>query len=154
MENWPVLIAFYYPLDAHLAKGYLEANGIEIILKDELTSQVANIYSSAIGGVKLLIRSSDYDHGICLLKEGGYLANEDCERKGQVEMVLAHNALSKKICPFCRSENIMVIKKPGEFSALICAIINLFFLIGAIFPVFKSSFKCYDCTKVWKYVKK
>jgi hypothetical protein len=60
MENWPVLIAFSYPLEAHLAKGYLEANGIETILKDEITSQVANIYSSAISGVILLIHSSDY----------------------------------------------------------------------------------------------
>lgn len=153
MENWPVLISFYYPLEAHLAKGYLEANGIETILKDELTSQVAQIYAPATGGVKLMISSSDYDQGILLLKEGGYLADQTCEIKNRVEVVLVDCATNKKICPFCSSENIVVISNHGIFATPVYAIINLFFLIGVIFPLFKSSFKCLNCTRVWMYAK-
>ena len=153
MKNWPVLISFSYPLEAHLAKGYLEANGIETILKDEHTVQVANVYSSAIGGVKLVVRDSEYNRGIQLLKDGGYLADEDCDMKGRVEMVLANKVTKKEICPYFGSENIMTNFKPGVFSSVVCAMINLFFLIGAIFPLFKSSLKCFDCGKVWKLSK-
>jgi len=37
MEDWPVLITFTYPHEAHLVKGYLASNGIKTIIHDELT---------------------------------------------------------------------------------------------------------------------
>ena len=87
MKDWPELIAFNYPHEAHLVKGYLESNGVETILKDELTTQVVNIYSSAIGGVKLLVRESYYGQGIQLLKDGGYLIEEDAKVVNKIEIV-------------------------------------------------------------------
>ena len=66
-----------YPQDAYLAKALLEAEGIEVFLQDELTTQVFNFYSNALGGVKMLVPSSDADKAIALLKEGGYLLPEE-----------------------------------------------------------------------------
>lgn len=154
MENWPTIISFPYPLEAHLAKGYLESNGIEVLLKDELTTQVVNIYSGAIGGVKLLIRESDYDQGIQLLKDGGYLTEENSKSGNKIEIVELNKATNKKICPFCGSDNIAVNSKPGILTTIVLAIINLAVMIGAIFPRFKSSFICFDCGKEWKYKKR
>ncbi|MCX6238462.1 MAG: DUF2007 domain-containing protein [Bacteroidia bacterium] len=151
MENWPVLMTFTYPTEAHLVKGYLESNGIETIINDELTAQVANIYSNAIGGVKLRVSESDYNQGIQLLKDGGYLQEEDYKSESKVEIVLLDKATNKKICLFCSSDNITLTKKPGILTTVVLAIINLFIMIGAIFPMFKSSFKCFDCGKEWKY---
>jgi len=151
MKDWPELIAFNYPHEAHLVKGYLESNGVETILKDELTTQVVNIYSSAIGGVKLLVRESDYGQGIQLLKDGGYIIEEDAKVVNKVEIVPLDKTANKKVCPFCGSENLSVFKKHDGLSAVLFVIINMIVMIGAISPLFKSSFKCFDCGKEWKY---
>ena len=150
MGDWPVLIAFNYPHEAHLVKGYLESNGIETLMKDELTTQVVNIYSSAIGGVKLLVRDSDFGQGIQLLKDGGYLSDENCKSVSKVEIVILDKITNKKICPFCSSENIAVYKKTSALTAIFIAIINLITTTGAISPLIRSSLKCYDCGKEWK----
>jgi len=154
MEIWPILMTFTYSHEAYLVKGYLESNGIEAIINDELTAQVASMYSNAIGGVKLRVSESDYDQGIQLLKDGGYLTEENSKSENKVEIVELNKATNKKICPFCGSDNIVVNSKPGILTTIVLAIINLAIMIGAIFPRFKSSFKCFDCGKEWKYKKR
>jgi len=154
MEIWPILMTFTYAHEAYLVKGYLDSNGIETIINDELTAQIANIYSNAIGGVKLRVSASDYDQGIQLLKDGGYLSEENCKSENKIEIVVLNKATNKKICPFCGSDNIVINSKPGILTTIVLAIINLAVMIGAIFPRFKTSFKCYDCGKEWKYKKK
>lgn len=73
MSNWVELISFSNPQEAHLAKAKLESEGIDVILKDELTTQL-NFYSSiAIGGVKLLIEVSDYEKAYAIFVESGYI---------------------------------------------------------------------------------
>lgn len=73
MDNWIVVISFTYPHEAHMAKGKLESLGIEVLIKDELTAQVNNFYSNAIGGVKLLVKEPDFDTAKQLLVEAGYI---------------------------------------------------------------------------------
>jgi len=154
MESWPVLIAFNFAHEAHQVKGYLEANGVETMLKDELTTQVISYLPSAIGGVKLLVRESDYDQGIQLLKEGGYLIEADSEPENTIESVIFDKTTDQKICPFCNSENIVKDRQVGAFTAIAFAILNLFLMMGTSGTRFKSAFKCYDCGKEWKFIKK
>lgn len=154
MENWPILITFNYPPEAHMVKGYLASNGIETILKDELTTQVISYLPSAIGGVKLLIRDSEYEQGIQLLKNGGYLNGEDSQSESKVEIVWADKTTDKKICPFCQSDNIAIHKKSGAVTAVVFAILNLIVMFGAFAPRFRSSFTCFDCGKEWKFRKR
>ena len=73
MEDWVIIISFTYPHEAHLAKGMLENEGIEVMLKDELTVQVNNFYSNAIGGVKLLVKDSDYRNAYTFLTKSRYI---------------------------------------------------------------------------------
>ncbi len=73
MNDWITIISFTYPHEAHLAKGKLESEGIEVFIKDELTVQMNNFYSNAIGGVKLLVKESDYDNAHRILIESGYI---------------------------------------------------------------------------------
>jgi len=56
MNYWVTIKNYSLPHEAHLAKTYLENEGIEVFLKDELTTQIYNFYSNAIGGVKLQVR--------------------------------------------------------------------------------------------------
>lgn len=76
MNNWRILITFTLPNEAYIVKGRLESEGIVVMLKDELTAQVNNFYSNAIGGVKLLVHDSDFDRAYQILIETGYLKNE------------------------------------------------------------------------------
>jgi hypothetical protein len=77
MQNWNIIITFTYPHEAHLAKGKLESEGIEVIIKDELTAQVNNFYSNAIGGVKLFVKDTDFDAAYKILVDTGYILNKE-----------------------------------------------------------------------------
>lgn len=72
----PELVTVYtttYPHEAHIVKSILEAEGIEIFIKDELTTQVHNFLSNAIGGTKLQVYEKDLQKTTDLLIEKGYI---------------------------------------------------------------------------------
>lgn len=145
-SNWLVILTFIYPHEAHMAKVYLESEGIETQIRDELTAQVNNFYSTAIGGVKLLVKESDLAIGIELLKKGGYISGPD-NHGAKIEIVSVKKGFEKDVCPFCKSGNISIKRVPN----ILMVIILFVFMIP--FPVFKKSYKCFDCGKEWKYMK-
>ncbi len=72
MNSFITLMSFTLPHEAHLAKISLEAEGIHVELKDELTTQVYNFYSDAIGGVKIQVLKSDFQKAKEILELAGY----------------------------------------------------------------------------------
>lgn len=146
MNDWRILNTFIYPHDAHMAKGYLESNGIEVVLKDELTVQVYNFYSNAIGGVKLLIREPEYDRGLEVLKQGGFVVPKDEQKKTNIEPIVLTGKTDVSACPYCKSHNIGRKKEPN----ILTLVLILFWLI---LPIYKRSYVCYDCSKKWKFTK-
>ena len=40
MNYWEILISFTYPHEAHMAKGFLESEGIKTLIQEEMTTQV------------------------------------------------------------------------------------------------------------------
>lgn len=147
MSNWKILRTFTYPHEAHIAQGFLDSEGIETIIQDELTAQVNNFYSNAIGGVKLLIAESDFEKGIDLLKKGGFISNGEEESTPTIEIIKLESKRDKELCPFCNSKNIAVMKEPNTLTIIV------FYILGLFFPLFKKSFKCFDCEKEWKFKK-
>ena len=79
MNNWTQISTFTQPHEAHLAKARLESEGIDVMIKDELTAQVYNFYSNAIGGVKLLVKDSDSEKAITILKDANILIDKSPE---------------------------------------------------------------------------
>lgn len=77
MSDWKKIKVFLYPQDAYLAKAFLESEGITVFLQDEMTTQVFNFYSNALGGVKMLVPTVDADKAIELLREGGYMLSDE-----------------------------------------------------------------------------
>ena len=144
MDNWITIMSFTYMHETHMVKAFLESNGIETNLRDEMTAQVQSL-SNAVGGVKILVKDSDYEQGIQLLKDGGYLTGDNPPSENKMEIILADNTTNKNICPFCSSENIGRHKEPNFWTIL------GYFTIGTFFPVFRSTYKCFDCEKKWKY---
>jgi hypothetical protein len=145
-ENWLVIQTFVYPHEAHMAKTYLESEGIETQIRDELTAQVNNFYSNAIGGVKLLVKESDLAIGIELLKKGGYITDPGFPG-AKIEIVNVKIGFVKDVCPFCKSENISIKRVPNIL------VVIILFVFRIPFPIFKKSYKCFDCGKEWKYLK-
>jgi type III secretory pathway lipoprotein EscJ len=68
-----VVYSVTLPQNIYLPQSLLEANGIVTLIKDELTAQVHNFYSTAIGGVKLMVHEDDAARAVELLTEGGYI---------------------------------------------------------------------------------
>ncbi len=73
MEDWMVVYTATYPSEVYMAQSLLEADGIATFLKDELTVQVYSFYSTALGGIKLMVLESDVKRAHELLTEGGYI---------------------------------------------------------------------------------
>lgn len=146
MDNCRILISFTYPHEAHLAKGYLDSNGIETFIENEFTVQANNFWSNAVGGVKLLVQESDYEQGLLVLKDGGYI-KESSEKINKIEIVKVASNTNLNVCPFCKSENI------GKNKKLNILMIPIYFLLGALIPVYRSSYICFDCEKEWRFKK-
>lgn len=142
MSNWRVAISLTFPSQAHMVQGYLESEGIDTMLKDELTTQVNNFYSNALGGVKVLVREENYENAQLILQKGGYI---NPEKEPKIELVYVDNSTNKKQCPFCHSENIGKRKDPD----VIMLIASL--LLGMIIPIFRRTDICFECGKEWKY---
>lgn len=144
MKIWKTIQTFSLPQDAYLARALLESREIETNLADELTAQVHNFYSGAIGGVKLQVLEPDVEEGIQILKEGGYII-ENKEDFQEPEILYADRRTDKTICPYCKSKNIGH-KKNADILAVI-----VYFILGVFFPIFRRSQVCFDCNKQWKY---
>ena len=76
MEHLTTVISFTLPHDAHFAKAKLQSEGVEVFIKDEMTAQVHNFYSNAIGGVKLQVRESDVAIAHQILVQSGYIKEQ------------------------------------------------------------------------------
>lgn len=82
MNKWKIILTFTYPHEAYIAKGKLESEGIPVQIRDELTAQVNNFYSNAIGGVKLLVQEKNYEIALKILVESGQIKEpEQTENK-------------------------------------------------------------------------
>lgn len=82
MPTFQTVATFTFPSEMHSARALLETHGIECFAKDELTAQVHNFYSQAIGGVKLQVREKDTAQARALLIESGYIKEEKYELSG------------------------------------------------------------------------
>ena len=72
MDNWKIIMSSgaATPFEVYLAKNYLESEGIETQLQNELAAQ---IYSNAVDEAKLLVKENDLEQGIQILTKGGYI---------------------------------------------------------------------------------
>lgn len=73
MSPFVTVAVFALPHEAYVVRSKLEFLGIEVMLKDELTIQVDNFLSNALGGVKLQIRESDLELARPVLLEAGLI---------------------------------------------------------------------------------
>lgn len=75
MANLITLYRFTYPHEAALIQGKLKSMGIPSFVKDELSVQVTNFYSMAVGNIILQVRETDYMLANKILRDAGYHSN-------------------------------------------------------------------------------
>ncbi len=73
--NWITIISFTFPHEAYVIAAKLESEGIDVNIKDELTVQVYNFLSNAIGGVKLQVQEKDLQKAEKIISEAGLFMN-------------------------------------------------------------------------------
>ena len=138
--NLVQLATFMYPHEAHLAMGKLDAHGIESSLQDELTIQINNFYSNAIGGVKLHVLAEDLDRAKEVLALD-YSAEQDDDADQIKETASETNAFQ---CPNCNSWNVGEPRLKGPFALLSTL------LLGFPFPLVSKQSLCFDCHTEFK----
>lgn len=79
MINWITVATFTYPHEAQMLKARLESEGLNVIVKDELTTQVYHFLSPAVGGVKLQVPQEELESALRVLKDAGYPEDQSTE---------------------------------------------------------------------------
>lgn len=111
-------------IDANIAKGVLEASGVDSWLQDEFTVTIDPILTNAVGGIKLMTRSEDAEKALSILQQ----VKEEQQ---------AHLS-----CPRCGSHQIELVSTPKKPSNWMSVITGLFVNYAA--PIDKVN-HCFNC---------
>lgn len=75
--NWVTIKVFNLPHEAAILQSMLDAEGIPYILEDSNLVQTYNFMSQAVGGVKLKVPSDQAEIAVQLMKDSGFLPEEE-----------------------------------------------------------------------------
>src|SRR4051794_33319531 len=70
-EDFVTIASFQFPVEAHVAKGMLQSEGIEARILDENVIAINCLYSNALGGVKVQGAGPHPERGIAPLRPPG-----------------------------------------------------------------------------------
>ncbi len=133
-EKLVTIAQYNHGTEAHIARCHLESMEIECYIQDEVLNSVDWLYSIAMGGVKLQVKSSDVEH-----------AKEILEQREEIVQKENHPIESTELCcPQCNSDEIYFEKfarKPALLSWL---------FLGFPFPFIKRKWRCSNCGYQWK----
>jgi len=145
MDNFVTIMTFTYPSELAVLRAKLEDNEIECRVLNELTVQVNPFYSNAIGGVKLQVKESEWLRASVILKNGGYIKDENLvPSKNQDEL---YDATSGLKCTNCGSEDVMKNKISGRVFAISVL------LLGFPIPFISKMYHCFNCGIDFKRIK-
>ena len=154
-EKFVTVLTATYGSEIAVIRGRLESEGITCFVKDELTVQVNPFYSNAIGGVKLQVPESELNQAIEILKETGYIKNENLQSSKELPRLNEYSEEQQKsndgvkiFCPNCGSDEVVQSKK-GSWLFLVTSL--LFFYPT---PFFQKKYYCFDCKQEFKRKRK
>lgn len=125
------LRTFDSPIQANLIKTKLSSEGVDSVLFDEFSVSINPLYSNTLGGIKLKVRSEDYQKAIALV-----------EALDQRPFIDANgNVLT---CPNCGGTNFYSGFKSYKSLRGILSFVTTFLL--GVFPFFFSTvYRCKSC---------
>lgn len=112
-------------IDAHIILGRLQDEGIDCWLKNEATATIIPVWTTAIGGIQLMV------------------SKEQFQRAGFVLEKIAEEKKVNRLCPQCFSHNveyINTIRKPVNW---LSAFVTFFLGDFAMMP--EQRYHCFHC---------
>lgn len=128
-EKFQLIRRFQYSSEAIIYQGKLESMGIEVFLRDNHTIDSNPLYSNAIGGVKLYVRTEDVNKANKVLEDVNLYSIGDDNKPLE--------------CEKCGSEKIDMITSVKEWKSFFYFLF-LFFVF--LFPYnAEHKYKCQNC---------
>lgn len=126
-----VTIATYTDaIEAHIARGRLDAEGITVFVADEHLVWADWLYSNALGGVKLRVAQADVESALIVLQKlqrGTYALTEAAPLH----------------CPACGASD------PTEDRRTLRIAISSLFLMNIPLPFTRQGLRCVQCGHRW-----
>ena len=72
MSQLTVIKTFTFPLEASVMRSFLDANGIQTFIQNEINAQVDPLLSNALGGIQLLVPSDQFELAVKLVQSNGF----------------------------------------------------------------------------------
>lgn len=125
---------FQYSSEAYIYKGKLEAEGIEVFMRDNHTVDTDPFLSNAIGGVKLFVRQEDYESATKVISEISKFSIDD---KGELVK-----------CPSCGSEKAQLLTTIKDTKSFFSFFFSLLLGVLPFYNMYK--YKCNTCNFEFK----
>jgi hypothetical protein len=133
--EWVTVASFSQPIEAHLARTRLEAEGIPCVVGDENLVRVDWLLSNAVGGVKLKVPFHAAEQARDVLRPRPHLVV--VAQEGEA-------ADGEMICPRCRSYDVY----SRRYSQRVAGFFILLF--GFLIPWRDRRWTCKECGYEWK----
>lgn len=125
-----ILKSFSNYVDAHIILGRMKDEGIDCWLKNENTTTLMPIWTTALGGIQLMVAKHQEQKAAYILKE------IEEERKENMA------------CPKCDSHNVEYINTMRKPVNWLSAAATFFLGDYAVMP--EQRYHCFDCGEEWK----
>ena len=128
-EQFQIVCRYQYSSEALIFKGKLESEGIEVYIRDNNIVDSNPLYSNAVGGIKLFVKSEDFDKAQLVLSDvSQYSLNEN-------------NQLIN--CPKCNAEQVEMVTSIKDIRSFLAF---LFSVLVVYMPFYsKHKYKCQSC---------
>jgi len=128
-EQFQIVGRYQYSSEALIFKGKLESEGIEVYIIDNNIVDSNPLYSNAVGGIKLFVKSEDLEKAQLVLSDvSQYSLNEN-------------NQLIK--CPKCNAEQVEMVTSIKDIRSFLAF---LFSVLVVYMPFYsKHKYKCQSC---------
>ena len=120
--TWVTLRSYSTPIEAHLARGHLETEGVPCFLRDEHTIGMNWLYSNLLGGVRLCVPESELDRAREILA-GKLFAEEPKELT----------------CPECGSSRVQDLSQRKKWALFSVALLHI------PLPFARKNYLCANC---------
>lgn len=78
-EKFTLLRRFQYSSEATIYGGKLESQGIEVFLRDQFTIDSNPFYSNALGGIRMFVKTEDFERANQILNDVNLFSVDDDE---------------------------------------------------------------------------
>ena len=123
------IATFQYSSEAIIYQGKLESEGIEVFLRDNFTVESNPLYSNAVGGIKLFVKSEDAERAKEVLSDVNAFSVDDSGKLIQ--------------CPNCGAENTEMVTSITGIKELLSFVFS--FLVILLPFHAKHKYKCAKC---------